>query len=401
MMKFDERVVRVESVATEDLEDELEGQRRLYEPAYTFTNLFAWSDTVWKKTLTSIELYLIMAIYVGCLVYRELNPDDVSELSNSVKSTIANLSTALIFLLTFLISQSYNRYDSIWQCTQTAYGRVNDLNVLLPAYMDENPAARDTVIRLVNAYHQTVYMANAGVQKDDICRILKAELLITFEECDKLIKQDCSTQMRILIWATQIVKRSGINPYYVCQINEYIIMLRRNLAYLWSYDDQPVPFMYYHIVNVMVIVVLILQSISNGSGQPISEDESAMHLKITSLLAQALYVCVVIALRELAISFFDPFNEGEIPATRYMRLLVSGSSKLSNYNDDLPEINDSDRFGQAYKLQAYKSETVKPVDIEGRRKVMTRLLNTGMHHKLKQKAGIAVGKPLIETLSKE
>ena len=91
---------------------------------------------------------------------------------------------------------------------QVAYGRINDLNLLAPAYMNkpENKGQRDRIIRYTNAYHHLVYLEQGGLEREDILALLEKRHLLTPVESKTLVQMKCSIGMRLLIWTTQVLQ---------------------------------------------------------------------------------------------------------------------------------------------------------------------------------------------------
>merc|ERR1719382_1900540 len=99
-----------------------------------------------------------------------------------MSQTLSLLHWAMIFYLSFYTSSAMTRWMADWTCTQTAYGRINDLNVLVPAYMGNFPKAASDVLRFVNAYHHIVYFDTLGHPVEYALQVCIRRHLLTEQE---------------------------------------------------------------------------------------------------------------------------------------------------------------------------------------------------------------------------
>ena len=272
---------------------------------------------------------------------------------------VVSLMTSMVMLyIAFYNAVVYARFHDQWTYAQVGYGRINDLNLLAPAYMNtpENKEARDRVIRFANAYHHLVYLEQGKFERAEILKLLVDRDLLTTEEQDVLLPMNCSVGMRLLIWTTQTIAESGIDPMYQHQMNEIVVVLRRNMAFLWSYDDMPIPFIYFHLVEWR------LRRRSHAVGGEclpllLLRGRHATHRAIFfQVLFQIVSTGALIGMKKVSDSLGDPFARptsrlNSIPACRYMDMHAVADSKLAKYNDDgPPKVEVSPDFKQAHDL---------------------------------------------------
>ena len=199
------------------------------------------------------------------------------------------------------------------------------------------------------------------------------------------------------IWTTQTISDSRVEPIYQFQMNEQIVLLRRNMAFLWSYDDMPIPFAYYHLMNFLVFVVLVQQAFVDGieevsylcAEQVANSSVSGTEESTTCELYSVPYVvamCIalmgmhlisnglILGLKEIGIMMSDPFVDGNnsLPTERYMDLSLMMHSKMSLYHHTRPSDSEDPRFKSAHTTVFPLSKRVE-VDLKRReRRVRTR-----------------------------
>jgi hypothetical protein len=306
---------------------------------------FELRDTVLLQTLKRPVLWLSLALSFVSVALRcssEARHVEADEWHHNyfeaetafIASTISMLHTSLVFFMTTYNSVGYARWMANWDSTQVGYGRINDLNVLVPAYMQATPKLAADVLRYVNAYHHLVYIGTIGHPEEYALHVCLQRRLLTEQEADMLRTAAGSKGMRCLIWASQSVTASGIDANLARQLNEMIVLLRRSMAYIWSFDDQMLPFAYTNCMNLFVLLVLAAKSCLSGfdyTASMLSEDGLAEPWKVAMVVGNNFgYAFAILALREVSHMMADPFSPSKngINAERYLDLLVAGTSKL-------------------------------------------------------------------------
>ena len=318
--------------------------------------VFALRDTVLLQTLKRPMLWLSLAMSVASVALRcksEARHVEADEWHRNyfeaetavIASTISMLHTALVFFMTTYNSVGYTRWMANWECTQVGYGRINDLNVLVPAYMQATPKLAADVLRFVNAYHHFVYMSTIGHPEEYALQVCLHRRLLTEEEAGRLRTAIgfWAKGMRCLIWAAQTVMASGIDANLARQLNEMIVQLRRNMAYIWSYDDQLMPFAYTNCMNLFVLLVLAAKSCLSGfdyAASMLDEDDGlAEPWKVAMVVGNNFwYSFAILALREVSHMMADPFSASKngINAESYLDLQVAGTARLVHDNEAHP-----------------------------------------------------------------
>jgi len=320
---------------------------KIKKSANAFRQTFETTDAAWVNVFYRPLLHIswvtaCLSLLIRRQVELDKGPEGATQLMSDysfLNGIMSKLYSASIFYLAFYNSVGYSRWMANWVCTQTGYGRINDLNILVPAFMAHTPKLATDVLRFVNAYHHLTYFDILKHPVDESLEICVDRQLLTAEEVEVLKSQTCSKGMRILIWATQTIKNApGLDSEERVQLNEMIVLLRRNMAYLWSYDDQLLPFAYVSSMNLLVFLVVLGTSFIVGLQGPnlLDKDESLDWGKVVVVvLANTFWCFFLLLLREVTILLADPWSAGRngINAERYMDLLTAGTAKLVAYNN--------------------------------------------------------------------
>ena len=301
---------------------------------------FSWHDTVLPRVLQRPFLWIafvISVLSVAFRIHREQRQDqEPSHFADDVlymSKTVSLLHWAMIFYMSFYSGVGHKRWWANWECTQVAYGRINDLNVLVPAYMKDTPKLGSDVLRFVNAYHHIVYFDTHRHPVEYALTVCVQRCLLTKKEAEELMSQNGSKGMRVLIWASQTVAASGIDAHSAAQLNEMIVLLRRYMAYIWSWDDQMLPFAYTHAMNLFILVVLVWKSCLCGFDAPavLGHDDRVLSARVALILGtNFMWTFAILVLREVSHIIADPFSSSMngINSERYLDLHVAGTSKL-------------------------------------------------------------------------
>ena len=294
---------------------------------------------------------------------------------------VGNLYSFMVFSLTFYTGSILSRYWAQWDCTQAAWGRMDDIDSIGAAYLMHDVPAHNTIKRICHAFQIVKYLEGvAAISKKETLAICVQRQLLTAAEQKELLLQDNSTPRRLIIWAMQTIEATNIDTFKQRHLVELVSKLRIALDTLWSFDDTPIPFVYYHLMNLLTFVVLILRGFVDAIDETtnfrssVSDDNdefsSAGFLGttfVTLFVSHLLFNWLVLALKELAIMISDPFVDGNnaIPIERYMDLSLSMHSKLTNYHHTRPSVSEDPGFGTSHRTINPLSKRVE-VDLKRR-----------------------------------
>lgn len=359
-------------------------------------NMLVVRETVLPGVFTKVDLYLYLALYFLLVWYRLSFASD-AELEHIFSATtysrniLTALTSAMTFYLGFYNSSVWQRYDAQWNNTMIAYSRIADICIQLEVHV-ANAELRNNALRLVNLYHHLVYLDQGGVTPDDALRLCVARRLLTRNEAKLLLGMGCDVGERTLIWACKSVRRAEIDPMFAARIIDLICVVRQNASYIRAYDNQPIPFVYYHFMNLLVSIVLLVASVDSAAWTAVidsdtSADGASTRPKWISLAYHLflflLYVISVLGMRELTIMLSDPFVHGRnaIPTSKYMDAILVKTSKhaAASHHDEHVVPDDDPGFATAHRgfqaLGTSEGEIGASHDVNRRR--------VGLYHGLK------------------
>ena len=126
-----------------------------FEPRNGFWHLFRWKDTALPHVATSAELWVPLIVYVAMIIASSYSTaireflDPIQEFLDPITS---GLFSFMVFSLTFYIGSVLSRYWAQWDCTQAAWGRMDDLDGIGAAYLRNDVASHLTIKRICHAY---------------------------------------------------------------------------------------------------------------------------------------------------------------------------------------------------------------------------------------------------------
>ena len=360
-----ERVAEALSKADQFWKQATSGSRG-YIHQHPFLNLFCFHETVLPGVFRRIDLYLYILFYLIVLLIRTQlqHPDQTvilreSEFSHSL---LTALTSGMTFYLGFYNSSIWTRFDDQWKNTMVAASRIADLNILLGTYVEDQKVRTD-VMRFVNVYHHLVYLDQGGVSVSDALKLVVLRRLLTNTEAERLGKMTCDIGERLLVWASSRVQNErpqGLEPVMRKHLIDLILVIRRNASFIRAYDAQPIPFVYYHFMNLLVTIVLAVTAVDSATQTAITDSslssEGSVRILYPALLyhtfLHTVYTMSILGMRELTIMLSDPFAHGRnaIPTSRYMdSVLVKTSMHAKENAVDAMDITQDPGFQNAHE----------------------------------------------------
>lgn len=364
---------------------------RAYIRNHPFLNLFVYNETVIQGVLARADtwFYLLFYVLVVCFRIQHHSPDfTVRHSSDFSHSLLTALASGMTFYLTFYNSSIWTRYDDQWKHTMFAVSRINDLNVMLGGYV-EDAKARNDVMRFVNFYHHLVYLNQGGVSVGDALKLGVMRRMITTSEAERLASLDCDAGERVLVWACCIINElelAAVKQRHLCDL---ILEVRRNASFVQAYDSQPIPFVYYHFMNLFVTIVLFVTSVDSATQTVLTDltndDDGKATVDVGAVIyhgmLHTIYTMSILGMRELTIMLSDPFAHGRnsIPTSKYMdTVLVKSSRHATAHAAQRPSRSEDPSFQLAHQtfeaLGTVEGETGTSVDSTRRKQGFYRAL---------------------------
>jgi len=299
-----------------------------YDPKNCLPSLFSWHCTAVKLVIKKVDFWalllthiLLQVLYYGLEYGKCKNNEDpsanincwteinVEEWPQMTVATLMVVGSFITFFVVFFNGQAYTRFfQEYFICCKIRYN-VNDTFFLLRLHIDE-PAVQFTTLRLM---HAAVYLGYAFLAQNkelngfvpSVYRKLVKMKLITDRESIRLRSMRYgSPSTECLLWAMREVRQlmddAKLKPPIYRAVESKMMAIRGLFDEFKSYNDQPIPFLYYHLVNVIVEMYLIVMCYAGTFVTP--------YYSIIGFLGSLL---ALLGLREAAACLADPLGQDD------------------------------------------------------------------------------------------
>ena len=290
--------------------------------------LFAWHGTVYPLVFKMPYFWLLMFWHIGLRSYEIYSGVDLPPVEGWVVSMPASL---LIFVAVFYSGQCYNRFFQMYShcvgisaATMVWVGLVKLHIPTLDAEFEEaegrsspDPLDHPSALHwnacrfVLAASHVLYYTFDGGKMEPDDWETLRARKLLNVYEIETVRKYNGYKPFLLIYWGLvevrhQLKEDGAVDDRWRAEgynhFQELAIELRAHCGQLTNLLRQPVPWAYYHLVNLMTVLVLALV----GYGFV-----GTAHMSLTSI-AFAVVCLTTIGLKELAVAMADPFGDDVI-----------------------------------------------------------------------------------------
>lgn len=296
----------------------------LYDPNISLTQAtFKFAHTVLPLCLARAEFWIILAINV-ILCYgfwMESFPDVVFTKFFHIPQKLMDILTSLlVFFIVFYTNHSFVRYNYFYeQCREMLFS-YQEFTSTLKCRLDSHRHRRKALeYALANAYVFFCTASYGEVRDGDWARLLKNGLL-TKAEVEHVRNFSGEKGFLILQWALDIIseglelKQSRLKRFMgnIYEIRGKQIKLRDMIL-------NPVPFQYFHIMNFMLSVNLLLWSYSIACTRTLFGPIIFMIIEL-----------IFMGMRELSTQMADPFGDDDVDfdTGSWMHELVVNTTNL-------------------------------------------------------------------------
>mmetsp|Transcript_61015 Transcript_61015/g.170679 ORF Transcript_61015/g.170679 Transcript_61015/m.170679 type:complete len:376 (-) Transcript_61015:188-1315(-) len=266
------------------------------------------SGTVIPEVVTGMEFWLLLIINIAVRTLRALDLFKPEEYGVALPFGLTGVTGSLMtFFVCFYNGQQFTRYNHLYATTQAMFEHTMEFASMLRVQVP-NQAVRRKASKLLLASCLTFFFART----DSISRIEWKQLyrleLITIEEINHLrkhvrhLEDDAIPAIVLLQWAGELVFKHTENTpdredmlagffgklYHVCRCQTEIVNIM----------ELPMPFQYFHIMNMMLMLNLVLWGYALGC-------QDSHFAPLIFMFVQMMFQ----GLRELSTSLADPFGD--------------------------------------------------------------------------------------------
>lgn len=282
------------------------------QPAYASFLVVARTVTVFGMVGTRVEFWVFMAFHIVCVVLSE------ATVTKEVPwDAVAGTLLFLTFLMTFYNGHCYTRYMKLYYlCMDVIDGLiffVMELNVSFcsPSVLHHRILATKYILALTHIFF--IGITGGMSSRADWNEIMRRGLL-SEKEAKQLARYPARSMERVLLlstWTMQVCDialqddhfwgdRSMRIAHTHNRLEEHITLILHAIHEIEDILALPIPFPYYHIMNVVMLINLI------GLGMLAASYHTYM-----TMFPYAVAVGFFMGLREVSTMLADPFRGGD------------------------------------------------------------------------------------------
>jgi predicted membrane chloride channel (bestrophin family) len=260
------------------------------------------------------------------------------------------ISGFLTFFLVFFSSQSYNRYFLQYNKLMLAKGCVFNLAILTGANFPRPKAQR--IVRWLNTAFLLAFVGLSEVYEEHNFFLPLVEMykLLTQSELDRIqtvgVDSHGIAYREVLSWVVRennaLKKERVISEKVEDAMWKEIVKLRDNLEVIFDMDDQPIPFVYVHLIYIISMVYLPLMAYALAYNVAVEAQSHGVELiGVACLFLTSLFV---LGLRDLGFVLQDPFGEDlqDLSVMHYVTYTVQMSRRILEAEARMPCVEEEE-----------------------------------------------------------
>jgi predicted membrane chloride channel (bestrophin family) len=292
----------------------------IMEVAFTFTS------TIVPMVLGGFEFWLLLFMNLVVCVTKHLNLFDPTEYHIDLPWGLTGVTGSLMtFFVCFYNQHVFGRYNKLYALSKKMTECCLEIVSILRVQLMRNKAAQRRIAKLVIASCFMFFFERtesgdetSALSKREFKQLKGLGLLGDLEidhlrrHCDQY-QEDALPSFIVLQWAMMLMRKETPNPEerddMLAGFNDRIFHVRTCQAEVCQILDLPMPFQYFHIMNLMLILNLVLWSYSLGC-------QDSYWAPVIYMFVQMMFQ----GIRELSTALSDPFGDDEVdfPITQWM-----------------------------------------------------------------------------------
>lgn len=317
-----------------------------------------FSSTIIPMVLGGFEFWLLLFMNVGVSTLRHLGIFDPTEYHMDLPWGLTGVTGSLMtFFVCFYNQHVFGRYNKLYNLTKKMCENCLEIVSILRVQVPNKSTQRKIAKLIIASCFMFFYeRTETEKEKDDSgpdasdedkskvsmkeFKQLKGLNLLGDNEiahlkrhCDRY-QSDSVPSFLVLQWAMQLMRRETPDPEerddMLCNFYARVYKVRKAQAEVCQILDLPMPFQYFHIMNLMLMLNLVLWAYSLGCQD--------------SFFAPVIYGFVQMmfqGIRELSTALSDPFGDDEVdfPVTQWMIAVYARMYGVLEDPFDITKIN--------------------------------------------------------------
>lgn len=275
-----------------------------------------YGSTIIPMVLEGKEFWVLLFLNLTVSITRHMDLIDPKAFHLDLPWGLTGVTGSLMtFFVCFYNQHVFGRYNKLYNLTkkmcETCLEIVSILRVQVPNKAHQRKVAKLVVSSCFMFFYERTESENGGSLSDKELEQLRqlnllgdAEIAHLKQHCTRY-KEDAVPSFLVLQWAMQLMRSIIPNPEerddMLAGFYGRIYRVRKCQAEVTQILDLPMPFQYFHIMNLMLMLNLVLWAYSLGCQD--------------SLFAPVIYCFVQMmfqGIRELSTALSDPFGDDEV-----------------------------------------------------------------------------------------
>lgn len=281
---------------------------------------FRITSTIIPLVVDGIEFWALCFLNITVCILRHLDIFEPKMYNIDLPWGLTSATGSLMtFFVCFYNKHVFERYNVIYDLTkfmeECCVEMVSSLRVQVPEREVQRKVSKLLLVSCFMFFYERTGTSNAEegeckISKHEYAQLRKIELLDDFEikalqKFCKRYKEDAVPSLLLLQWCMMIMRRATPEPNtrddLLVGFDDKLYELRGAMSDVSNIMDLPMPFQYFHIMNMMLVLNLVLWAYALGCQD--------------SYFAPGIYMFVQMmfqGVRELSTALSDPFGDDEV-----------------------------------------------------------------------------------------
>jgi len=267
------------------------------------------THSVVPATIAMREFWILYGIHISLAILYSTGKFPAKELGFYLEwNDLKTIGALVTFCQVFYTTQCYTRYRKLYRTSKGLFAKVIRLFLEMRIYMaDTCPTHCKLSSRyILSSIYLFFVSLNAGAFSDETGTKGMVNFLVRPDEYEHLKKFHPHDRFCVTLHWAVIIVNFGCKKYKIPaniqkSFGDKCTDIWKDMRYIGDYLALSIPFGYYHVLNLMVLVNLVLLAYAMGV--------------YASLLSSVVYffcILIFLGMMELASELTDPFGDDEV-----------------------------------------------------------------------------------------
>ena len=304
------------NLSFDDLKEIERKRRKLLQRVKSFNVwkiVFAYQGTIFESIFYNWESWICVLIYIAIRLILQLEVKKAQELPVVDVRYLTIIGGFLSFMMVFYTNQTYSRLVSQYNNSMRIETKILNLVLQIRGNLSIEDAWR--FVRYLNAIHLLGYtgLSETYTEKNFFDPMNEIHKFLTPSEVRrvKMIGADAeggAGYRELLSWTLEILseasRKGTLKDKLMGNLIKEIIQLHENIASLYDFEDQPIPFVYIHLIFFLCLFYLPLFAYSLAVTLPTNTG----WVEVIGVIIVMLNTVFFLGLREVGHFLTDPYG---------------------------------------------------------------------------------------------